>query len=86
MTIHAKEETAITTTKHICPNGPPDSCAEPNDAIPARCPWCGGEWTYEDDGDAENGPSLSVYCSNPDCPGDPNDPEPPAYFFGEDDR
>jgi predicted RNA-binding Zn-ribbon protein involved in translation (DUF1610 family) len=42
-----------------------------------HCRWCGAELTFEDDGDAENGPHLFAYCDNDDCPGDPNDPQPP---------
>ena len=41
------------------------------------CEWCGSTMTWEDDGDGESGPNPYSYCSNPDCPGDPNDPAGP---------
>jgi hypothetical protein len=49
-----------------------------------HCRWCGTAYEWEDDGDAENGPHLTCWCPNTDCPGDPDQPpDPPASFFGE---
>lgn len=65
---------------HACP------CAVNNKANYARnhCPWCGTEYEWEDDGDAENGPHLICWCPNSDCPGDPNEPPgPPDSYFRE---
>ena len=54
--------------------------AQPNPFDRNRCPFCGTELTFEDDGDGENGPHLSAYCANDDCPGDPRFPDPPESF------
>lgn len=34
-----------------------------------RCPHCGADLEWEDDGDAENGPHVVAWCPNPTCPG-----------------
>jgi len=46
----------------------------------SKCPWCGSSLDCEDDGDGENGPHLTCWCSNDDCPGDPTEPNYEEYF------